>query len=124
MNAPSKKVLVVDDERDLVELMAEILTDEGYEVRRAFGGREALGVAREFQPWIVLSDIRMPNGSGVELMESLRKEFPSPPPHVVLMTGYSDFSEGELLGKGAAKVLSKPVAMEKVIAVLGEFSSL
>ena len=69
---PALRVVVADDDRDVVMTLAFILQDEGYEVRRAYNGREALTVVDEFQPDAVVLDIAMPEPNGWEVARRIR----------------------------------------------------
>jgi CheY-like chemotaxis protein len=66
-------VLVVDDEQFIVELIADILEDEGYEVARAFDGFEAEQVIDRNPPDLVIADMMMPRVDGVELIKHIRQ---------------------------------------------------
>lgn len=66
------RVVVADDDRDVVMTLAFILQDEGYEVRRAYDGREALTMVDEFQPDAVVLDIAMPEPNGWEVARRIR----------------------------------------------------
>ena len=68
------KVLVVDDEPEMVELVSMVLDDGRVEILTAYDGLEALGIAREERPKLVLTDIMMPHMDGVELCRRLREE--------------------------------------------------
>jgi CheY-like chemotaxis protein len=68
------KILVVDDEADMTELIAMVLDGEDMAVLTASDGVEALGIAREERPRLVLTDIMMPHMDGVELCRRLREE--------------------------------------------------
>jgi len=87
------KILVVDDVDTIARVYTRFLDREGYEVRVAFNGEEALDVWEQFKPDLVISDIRMPKMNGFELAHELRKRNPSQ--KVILMTGYAE--EAELL---------------------------
>lgn len=68
----SHTVLIVDDDRPIVEALAGVLIDEGYRVRKAFDGLSALQEAEIQPPDLVLSDIAMPGMNGIALAERLR----------------------------------------------------
>ncbi|MEE9323089.1 MAG: response regulator [Candidatus Aenigmarchaeota archaeon] len=70
---PKKKILVVDDEENLIELVTEILEQEGYEVIPAFNGEECLDKLKMVRPDLVIIDMMMPRMSGRELCEMIRK---------------------------------------------------
>lgn len=70
------RILLVDDEEELVRTTADVLTREGYSVQTARDGFEALAVLRGGQPEILISDLKLPNMSGFELLAVIRKRFP------------------------------------------------
>ena len=72
---PPLRVLVADDERDTADSLLRILYHEGHEVRTAYDGAEALQVAREFHPDVVILDIGMPQVSGYDVARALRARF-------------------------------------------------
>ena len=82
------KILVVDDVDTIARVYGRFLEREGYEVRIAFNGEDALKEFESFNPDLVISDIRMPNMSGFELANAIRKK--KPDQKVILMTGYAD----------------------------------
>lgn len=70
------RILLVDDEEELLQTTADVLTREGYVVQTARDGFEALAVLRGGQPEILISDLNLPNMSGFELLAVIRKRFP------------------------------------------------
>ncbi|MFW6096609.1 MAG: response regulator, partial [Chloroflexota bacterium] len=70
--AKTKKILIVDDERSLVELCQIILESAGFDVRGAFSGREALNMITEDVPDLVLLDVMMPGMDGIEVCRRIR----------------------------------------------------
>ena len=83
-----RKVLLVDDEPDVLDTLHSILSDEGYEVEIAHGGQEALDKIEEFPAEIVLSDYMMPGMCGVELLHTIKQRLPHVIP--ILITGRGD----------------------------------
>ena len=71
------RVLVVDDEPSLAELLASVLRYEGWTVQTAGNGADAVRTAREFRPDAVVLDIMLPDFSGLEVMRRLRAEIPA-----------------------------------------------
>ncbi len=67
----ARTVLIVDDERHIEEVLAQLLEDEGYAVRRSYDGEAALQHGEEEPPDLVLSDVAMPRLGGIELAERL-----------------------------------------------------
>jgi CheY-like chemotaxis protein len=81
---PQGKILVVDDDPDAAAFCRELLEGEGYAVRTASAGPEALGVAEEWAPDVVLLDIRLPVMDGYEVARRLSER--TPPVPIVLFT--------------------------------------
>lgn len=113
------RVLVVDDERDFTDLLAERLRTRGMEIRTAYNGQEALGVAQTFAPEVVVLDITMPGMSGLETMEALRAEKPAP--EVILLTADTTLGTAVAGMKGGARdYLTKPTDIDTLVSAIGE----
>ena len=110
-------ILVVDDEPDLLEMIVRNLQVHKFHVLHAGSAAEALENIRGNRVDFVISDIRMPEKDGVALLEEIRRTNPALPV-VILMTGFSDYSEGELLDRGALQVLSKPFNMKELVQLI------
>jgi two-component system, cell cycle sensor histidine kinase and response regulator CckA len=113
--APLAHVLVVDDEPTVRRYAARVLMEEGYLVREASDGAEALRMLGEpmGEVDVVVSDVVMPRVNGVELLQQLSASHPLLP--VILMSGYAP---AELNGMGIAApcgVLTKPFAPERLV---------
>lgn len=113
-------VLVVDDNRELADNLAEILTDEGHTAHTAYSGQEALAAANRQHYDIVLTDIRMPGMDGVELITRMHER--DPQATYLLMTAHA--SDGLLATAAslgiAGAVLPKPLVIEDLLArILG-----
>src|SRR5262245_52565869 len=90
-NLKGKRILIADDEKDLREILADELRYCGCEVAEAENGKTAYALL-ESQPFdLIISDIRMPGGDGIELLKAVRKRDPKLPP-LVLISGYSDIT--------------------------------
>ena len=109
--AKGLKILVVDDDKDLCDIIAESLEDEGFQVSKAFSGNQAVAFLAKNTVDLVLTDIKMPDGTGIDLLKNVVAGSPSAPV-IVLMTGFADIAESELKAMGAKAVLRKPVALE------------
>ncbi|HEY3065236.1 MAG TPA: sigma-54 dependent transcriptional regulator [Methylomirabilota bacterium] len=107
------KVLVVDDEVAILRLLKEALTQWGYEVATASSVTEALEAIRTGLFDAALTDIRMPDMSGLDLLREIKKQDESI--EVVIMTGYPTISSAvEALKEGAYDYLSKPLILEEL----------
>jgi two-component system NtrC family response regulator len=111
------RLLVVDDEADFVKLIQAILAKEGYWVDTATSAAEAIALQRKNTYDVALVDLRMPEMTGLELLQYLKTHDKSI--FVILMTAYGSFSVGiEALRQGACDYVSKPfknkVLKEKV----------
>lgn len=111
------KVLVVDDEELLRNLLVRILEREGYSVSTAAGGKQALATLEKSEYEVMLSDVKMPEMSGYELLQAARKKYPRMA--VVMMTAFGDdYTIREALQLGADGYLSKPFKSHDVTAEL------
>ncbi len=106
------KILVVDDEVDLADIMKDFLCLEGFDVLIANDGAQALDIVNKTKVHAIISDIRMPKMDGVELLKSVKKIHPDI--HFILVSGYSDYSEDQVLKLGAEQLFAKPVEFERV----------
>jgi len=110
----SRTILVVDDERNIVELARMYLRNEGFEIEAAYNGREALEKARTLHPSLVLLDIMMPEMDGLEVMRTLRKETDIP---VVMLTARADDVDKVVgLELGADDYITKPFNPRELVA--------
>lgn len=111
MEAKSRKVLIADDEPDILEILKYNLAGEGYEVITAKDGDEALEKARRFQPHLVILDVMMPKKTGVEVCQLLRSQAAFKETLIIFLTAIND--EGTQikgLETGADDYLSKPIS--------------
>jgi CheY-like chemotaxis protein len=113
MNENPISVLVVDDEPVLRELVAFILIDKGFQVLEAESGDAAFQLICKNDFDVVVSDVRMPNGSGVELLTRI-SNMTKRKPMVFLVSGYSEISLEEARRLGARDLLNKPVDYDKL----------
>ncbi|HEX7548498.1 MAG TPA: response regulator [Candidatus Methylomirabilis sp.] len=112
-----RKVLVVDDEPQAVELLEEFLTAKGYAVVGASGGEEALRRLKEEQPHMMLLDIRMPVMDGLEVLRRAREI--DREVGIVMVTAVNEESMGrEALRMGAYDYITKPLDFDYLERVL------
>ncbi|MBU1680182.1 MAG: response regulator transcription factor [Bacteroidetes bacterium] len=111
-----KKILIVDDEKDIVEFMSYNLRNEGFEVIEAFDGIEALEKMKD-NPHLVVLDVMMPKMDGYETCKRIRKmEGFENVPVIFLTAKSSEIDEVHGLNIGAADFVQKPVSTKKIIA--------
>lgn len=99
-------ILLVDDEELLVDSMARFFRRKNFDVITANGVEEGRKLIKERDIQILITDMRMPDGEGVELIELLRKKAPAS--IIFCATGFSEEDEKTILEKGADAVVSKP----------------
>ena len=101
-------ILLVDDERDICDVLDISLSDLGYQVHTAQDGEKALQIFRDIHPPIVLTDIRMPGMDGIELLRTIKRE--SPDTEVIMITGHGDMDLAiESLKLEATDFITKPI---------------
>jgi two-component system alkaline phosphatase synthesis response regulator PhoP len=118
-----EKILLVDDEQDILDLISYNLEKEGYRVATATNGQEALDVVRSFAPDLILLDVMMPEMDGIETCVEIRKlEFMNAPLIAFLTARGEDYSQIAGFDAGADDYISKPikprVLMSRVQALL------
>ena len=107
------KILVVDDERSILVLLKEALGQWGYQVTTAASAAEALGILKSELFDALITDIRMPDMSGLELLREVKKQDESI--EVVMMTGYPTIASAvQALKEGAYDYLSKPLILDEL----------
>ncbi|WP_280234761.1 response regulator transcription factor [Nocardia cyriacigeorgica] len=115
--APEARVLVVDDEPMIVELLAVSLRFQGFEVATAADGAQALDVARTFRPQALIVDVMMPGMDGFGLLTRLRADGIDAP--VLFLTARDDVHDKVTgLTLGADDYVTKPFSLEEVVARL------
>jgi CheY-like chemotaxis protein len=119
--AQSHRILVVDDNRDAAESMADILAADGNAVQCAYDGSEALRTARRFHPDVVLLDIGLPHVDGYEVARRLRQDPSSAKLLLVAVTGYGTAEDRKRSREaGFDHHLVKPVDGRMVSALIAE----
>jgi two-component system response regulator HydG len=110
-------VLVVDDETGILESLGILLRNAGFDTHTARGGRAGLEQLASIQPDIVLSDIRMPDVGGVEILAAARQQNPDTP--VILMTAQATLQSAmQAVNEGAFYYIQKPFRNDELLAIL------
>lgn len=109
----SVSLLIVDDEQSIADILCETFEDEDIQSHALYCGNDAFEYVQSNNVKLILSDIQMPNGTGIELLDKIKQL--ENPPQIMFMTGYSEFSKNELLERGAIEVFSKPVDLDELI---------
>ncbi len=112
-----KKILIADDEPDILEIIQYNLRNEGYEVITAKNGNEAIDMAKKFQPDLIILDIMMPGKNGIEVCNILRLQPAFNDTLIIFLTALSDEgSEVKGLETGADDYLTKPVSPKILVS--------
>jgi two-component system, OmpR family, alkaline phosphatase synthesis response regulator PhoP len=104
------KVLIVDDEPDILDLLQYNLEKEGYQVETASNGKEAVEAAKKFVPQLILMDIMMPKMDGIEACRQIRQSSKLKEVFIIFLTSRSEeFSEIAAFESGANDFITKPI---------------
>ena len=111
---PSAKILVIDDEQNITDLVGAYLRPEGYEVHTAMDGPSGLDAARALKPDLIVLDVMLPGMDGIELLNRLRRESDV---YVILLTARSSETDKIVgLSVGADDYLTKPFSPRELVA--------
>jgi CheY-like chemotaxis protein len=116
-----KSILVVDDEVDLRDILASELIFFGAKVFEAESAIKAQQILLQYPIDLIISDIRMPGGTGVELLDFIKNRNASAP--VLLITGFADITTEEALNKGAEALIYKPFILDEVVKMVVRHTS-
>lgn len=108
------KVLIVDDEPNILQFLELGLENEGYQVKTAFDGPEAIAIAEEYSPHVVILDVMMPGMDGFEVCKSLKD---TKPVAVIMLTAKEEIEDRvKGLNLGADDYMSKPFSFGELLA--------
>ena len=115
-NAPQMKVAVIDDERSIRDLLEIGLGREGYTVRTAADGQQAIALVADWQPDVIVLDVMMPKLDGFSLLPLLRRRTQAP---IIMLTARGDVADRVIgLRGGADDYLAKPFDLDELLARL------
>ena len=109
-----EKILIIEDDRELQEIMRGFLKKEGYEVVQAFDGTDGIRLAKECSPTLILLDLMLPGADGFEVCRAVRVR--SLAPIMIISAKNSDMEKMLSLGIGADDYLEKPFSMLEMLA--------
>ena len=118
-----KKILVIDDNRDIRESLQEILESNGYEVSTASDGHKGYIVFQETPSDLIITDILMPGKDGLEMILSIREE--NPDVHIIAISGGTTTGNGETYLRssrdlGVAHTFTKPIDIKTLLKTVEE----
>ena len=119
-----KRILIIDDEPDILEVLAFILSSKGYEVLKARDGREALNSLRTLTPDFIFLDLEMPFMNGHEICRHLKRDARLNKVPVVVLTA-SSLSESELEGLKKMEVediVRKPFELNEILSSIQKYA--
>lgn len=113
-NSDKRNILVVDDEAQITRVLKTALSAQGYSIRTAADGRQALQEMKNWSPDLIITDLRMPNMDGLELCRKVRTE--SRIPIIVLSVKGEETIKIEALDAGADDYVTKPFSVNELLA--------
>ena len=111
-------ILIVDDEADLVTTYERLLQRRGYRVVSAASRRDGLLVVEREPLALVVTDLRLPDGDGLDIVQAARRTTPSPTPSLVVTGFASEASRAAALAAGAAGYLAKPFGATALLSLV------
>lgn len=122
MTNPAKKILIADDEPDILEIISYNLVMNGYEVETAKDGDQAIIKAKQFNPDLIILDIMMPKKNGIEVCKILRSQPEFEQTLIVFLTALNDeLSHVKGLEFGADDFISKPISPKIMVSKVNAF---
>ena len=116
MSTEQPCILVIDDEQGILDTLRILLKNEGFDVATAQGGKAGLEALKSSAPDIVLTDIRMPQVSGIDILAAVKEQDPETP--VVLMTAQASLQSAiQAVNQGAFHYVQKPFSNDEIVAL-------
>ncbi len=111
MEGKAKRILIADDEPDILEIIGYNLTKEGYEIHTASDGNQAIEKAKQLKPDLIILDVMMPRKTGIEVCQILRSQEQFQQTLIIFLTAMSD-EESQIKGleNGADDYVNKPIS--------------
>lgn len=112
-----RRILVIDDEIGMCKTLSDILTDRGYRVEVAYSGKEGLAKAALHPPDLVILDLRLPDGDGLDILARIRRVAPGSRALVITAYGGERTAE-EIRSRDVLAYLEKPLDLERVLELI------
>jgi DNA-binding response OmpR family regulator len=115
------RILSVEDDVDLQQVFAYVLTKKGWDVTYAYNGKDGLEKALELKPDLILLDMMLPGLNGIEVIKALKENEATKAIPVVVMTAYpgdEHFLKSSVLAMGAVEYLAKPVHIDTLVETI------
>lgn len=117
LTKPTYRILIVDDEDDLRNLLSHVLSTHGYEIQSASNGEEAISKLKQQTFDLALLDIQMPKMSGIQVLQFIKEHASTT--KAIMLTGYADLKNAmEAREFGAREFISKPYKLEDVVSTI------
>lgn len=113
------KVVIADDNKEMCELVIDILADKGYEVDSVYNGYELLSYLESHNPSVIILDLMMPEKDGLSILNTLKQV--SPYSRIIIYTGYQEY-EKSVYARTADRFLVKGGSIEELIDAVGDLS--
>jgi len=115
----SMKILIIDDETDLLDLMKDVLEEEGYQVFCATNGADGIMLTNQIHPDLILLDLRMPEMDGIETLQRIRQT--DDKVNVVILTGYGcPDTIRDSVELSVSEYISKPIENKELLSIIGK----
>ncbi len=118
---PMARILSVEDDVDLQQIVTYALAKKGWDVVYAYDGNDGLAQARKFIPDLILLDMMLPGINGIEVIKALKADEATRAIPVVVMTAYpsdAQFLKSAVMAMGAVEYLAKPVHIDELVSTI------
>ena len=123
-NANGKLILIVEDDRLSMTLLSDFLNAHGYRVLKTSEGLEAINLAHDEQPDLILMDIRLPGINGFDVTRLLKQDSQTKAIPIIAVTAFATLGdETKALDSGCAAYITKPVNVDELLRTIGSFLS-
>lgn len=114
-----RKVVIADDNKEICELVIDILRDEGYDVDAVYNGYQLLSYLETNSPAVIILDLMMPEKDGISILDTLKQLCPYT--RIIIYTGYQEY-ENSVYARTADRFLVKGGSIEELIVAVQEFA--